>query len=294
MRGATQRRRQGARHLRVDRREHLPRPQDRAAAAWATSASCSRSGNLGGKCADLNALFVGLARAAGLPARDVYGLRVARSEFGYKSLGAGAEIVTKAQHCRAEVYPRGLRLGAGRSGRRAQGRARGAARQPPLDDADGEDRARPAVRRLGDELARLQLRARRRAARIARARRSASSCTRRPRPRTAASTASIPTTSSTRSPRTSCDRGRRRGARGYDVVMELHRLVDLVRPRPRHLAQDREGGPDRRRSLRQTHGRETDARRALPHGHAAAGPHRRGLADDPGRDARGARRRARR
>ena len=28
---------------------------------------------LGGKCADLNALYVGLARAAGLPARDVYG-----------------------------------------------------------------------------------------------------------------------------------------------------------------------------------------------------------------------------
>ena len=28
------------------------------------------SGYLGGKCADLNALYVGLARAAGLPARD--------------------------------------------------------------------------------------------------------------------------------------------------------------------------------------------------------------------------------
>jgi transglutaminase-like putative cysteine protease len=62
------------------------------------------SGNLGGKCADLNALYVGLARAAGLPARDVYGLRVARSERGYKSLGAATENVTKAQHCRAEVF----------------------------------------------------------------------------------------------------------------------------------------------------------------------------------------------
>jgi transglutaminase-like putative cysteine protease len=62
------------------------------------------SGNLGGKCADLNALYVGLARAAGLPARDVYGIRVAKSELGYKSLGASSEKVTKAQHCRAEVY----------------------------------------------------------------------------------------------------------------------------------------------------------------------------------------------
>jgi transglutaminase-like putative cysteine protease len=62
------------------------------------------SKDLGGKCADLNALYVGLARAAGLPARDVYGIRVAKSELGYKSLGAASENVTKAQHCRAEVH----------------------------------------------------------------------------------------------------------------------------------------------------------------------------------------------
>ena len=67
-------------------------------------ASMLKSGNLGGKCADINALYVGLARAAGLPARDLYGLRVAPSKFGYKSLGAKSEIVTKAQHCRAEVF----------------------------------------------------------------------------------------------------------------------------------------------------------------------------------------------
>jgi len=62
------------------------------------------SGDLGGKCADLNALYVGLARSVGLPARDVYGIRVAKSELGYKSLGAASEKVTKAQHCRAEVH----------------------------------------------------------------------------------------------------------------------------------------------------------------------------------------------
>ncbi len=39
-----------------------------------------------------------------LPARDIYGLRVAPSAFGYKSLGAKNEVVTKAQHCRAEVF----------------------------------------------------------------------------------------------------------------------------------------------------------------------------------------------
>jgi transglutaminase-like putative cysteine protease len=62
------------------------------------------SGDLGGKCADLNALYVGLARAAGLPARDVYGIRIAKSQLGYKSLGISSENATKAQHCRAEVY----------------------------------------------------------------------------------------------------------------------------------------------------------------------------------------------
>jgi transglutaminase-like putative cysteine protease len=62
------------------------------------------SRDFGGKCADLNALYVGLARAAGLPARDVYGIRVGKSEMGYKSLGASSENVTKSQHCRAEVH----------------------------------------------------------------------------------------------------------------------------------------------------------------------------------------------
>src|SRR5205814_5646621 len=60
--------------------------------------------DLGGKCADLNALYVGLARASGLPARDVYGIRTVRSELGYKSLGASSSTITRSQHCRAEVF----------------------------------------------------------------------------------------------------------------------------------------------------------------------------------------------
>ena len=64
------------------------------------------TGNLGGKCADLNALFVGLARAAGLPARDVYGVRVADSAE-FKCLGKSGDI-TRAQHCRAEFYAASL------------------------------------------------------------------------------------------------------------------------------------------------------------------------------------------
>ncbi len=62
------------------------------------------TGNLGGKCADINALFVGLCRSIGIPARDVYGIRVAKSAFGYRELGAGGPDISKAQHCRAEVW----------------------------------------------------------------------------------------------------------------------------------------------------------------------------------------------
>lgn len=57
-----------------------------------------------GKCADLNGLFVGLARASGVPARDIYGVRVAPSAFGYKQLGGNPEKLGGAQHCRAEVW----------------------------------------------------------------------------------------------------------------------------------------------------------------------------------------------
>jgi transglutaminase-like putative cysteine protease len=62
------------------------------------------TGNLGGKCADINGLFVGLSRAAGIPAREVFGLRVAPSRRGATSLGLSSATATRAQHCRAEVY----------------------------------------------------------------------------------------------------------------------------------------------------------------------------------------------
>jgi len=69
--------------------------------------SMLETGNLGGKCADLNALLVGLCRSIGLPARDVYGIRLAPSAFGYKELSGNSASLKGAQHCRAEVYLKG-------------------------------------------------------------------------------------------------------------------------------------------------------------------------------------------
>ena len=59
-------------------------------------------GEFGGKCADINGLMVGLARAAGFPAREVYGIRAAPSRL-FPSLGVSGDV-SRAQHCRAEVF----------------------------------------------------------------------------------------------------------------------------------------------------------------------------------------------
>ena len=66
------------------------------------------SGRRGGKCADINGLFVGQARAADVPARDLYGVRVAPVALRVESLGVASADVTKAQHCRADVWLEGL------------------------------------------------------------------------------------------------------------------------------------------------------------------------------------------
>lgn len=51
--------------------------------------------SLGGKCGDIHSVFVALARSVGVPAREIFGIRMAK--------GKEADI-TKAQHCWAEFY----------------------------------------------------------------------------------------------------------------------------------------------------------------------------------------------
>ena len=62
------------------------------------------TGNLGGKCADINAVLVGLCRSVGIAARDVYGLRLVPSAFSYKELSGNPSNLKGSQHCRSEVY----------------------------------------------------------------------------------------------------------------------------------------------------------------------------------------------
>ncbi|NJM33478.1 MAG: transglutaminase domain-containing protein [Rhodomicrobium sp.] len=55
-------------------------------------------------CSALNCLYAGLARISGLPVREIYGYRIAPSQFGYQSLGAFPGDITARVHIRAEVW----------------------------------------------------------------------------------------------------------------------------------------------------------------------------------------------
>ena len=71
------------------------------------------TGKLYGKCTDINSVFVALARAAGIPAREMFGIRLgrpgeylekrSRTAFGSASKNGHASI-TDWQHCRAQFY----------------------------------------------------------------------------------------------------------------------------------------------------------------------------------------------
>lgn len=65
--------------------------------------SMLETGYFGGKCTDINSLFVALCRASGIPAREVFGIRVATSSLS-KGISSVSRDATKAQHCRAEFY----------------------------------------------------------------------------------------------------------------------------------------------------------------------------------------------
>jgi len=49
----------------------------------------------GGKCADISSVFVSIARAAGVPAREVFGLRLGKKD---------EEDMTSGHHCWSEFY----------------------------------------------------------------------------------------------------------------------------------------------------------------------------------------------
>ncbi|MDQ7038160.1 MAG: transglutaminase family protein [Aquificota bacterium] len=64
-----------------------------------------RTGKIGGKCADQSSIFIAMCRSVGIPAREVFGIRVLPSELSTSlSIKPGSTDLTKAQHCRAEFW----------------------------------------------------------------------------------------------------------------------------------------------------------------------------------------------
>lgn len=73
------------------------------------------SGKLSGKCTDINSVFVALARAVGIPAREMFGIRLGRGiKMGQYSTAFGSSdenrvaVENGGQHCRAMFYLAGF------------------------------------------------------------------------------------------------------------------------------------------------------------------------------------------
>ena len=56
---------------------------------------CALIAKPGGKCTDIHSVFVSLCRAAGVPAREIFGIRLGKKD---------TEDITKWQHCWAEFF----------------------------------------------------------------------------------------------------------------------------------------------------------------------------------------------
>lgn len=75
-------------------------------------ATILESGKFGGKCTDINSVFVALCRAVGIPAREMFGVRLGKSiklnKYSKTAFGSadaeGLSNVSGGQHCRAMFY----------------------------------------------------------------------------------------------------------------------------------------------------------------------------------------------
>ncbi len=73
------------------------------------------TGVLKGKCTDINSVFVALARASDIPAREIFGIRLGdapkMSKFSKTAFGSSKDGIANengGQHCRAEFYLAGF------------------------------------------------------------------------------------------------------------------------------------------------------------------------------------------
>jgi hypothetical protein len=106
-RGAGSDVRNGQGDLRMDCGQHRAQPQEHAAAVPATFAPCSKLATSPASAPTSMPCMSGSHAPPACRHATFYGIRVADSRFGYKSLGKSGDI-TRAQHCRAEVWLAGF------------------------------------------------------------------------------------------------------------------------------------------------------------------------------------------
>lgn len=89
---------------------HMQRDESVVGCGLGDAAAILSSGKLYGKCTDINSVFVALCRAVGIPAREIFGIRVGASRMSGaigKADEKGLAAITGGQHCRAEFYLKG-------------------------------------------------------------------------------------------------------------------------------------------------------------------------------------------
>lgn len=96
--------------------EHMERDNSVIGCGVGDVGDILESGKLYGKCTDINSVFVALARAAGIPAREMFGIRLGRpgalARYSKTAFGSandqGEANNTDWQHCRAQFWLHGI------------------------------------------------------------------------------------------------------------------------------------------------------------------------------------------
>ncbi|HLS21311.1 MAG TPA: transglutaminase family protein [Paenalcaligenes sp.] len=96
--------------------EHMERDNSVIGCGVGDVGAILESGKLYGKCTDINSVFVALARAAGIPAREMFGIRLGRpaalEQYSKTAFGSadeqGQANNTDWQHCRAQFWLPGM------------------------------------------------------------------------------------------------------------------------------------------------------------------------------------------
>lgn len=86
--------------------EHAERDRDQIGCGLGNVKDSLINEHICGRCVDISSVFVALMRAANIPAREIFGVRLGPSKHAEKLGKTG--VISESQHCRCEFYIDGL------------------------------------------------------------------------------------------------------------------------------------------------------------------------------------------